>query len=74
MVLGVIANVGAVLGIFLLRGPLNSGNGVIGGVAAPLGLYRVWILAVSLWWLPRDAVTAAAIHVRKPARQHRSSE
>jgi hypothetical protein len=37
-VLGVIANAGAVLGIFSLRGPLNSGNGVIGGVAAPLGL------------------------------------
>ncbi len=47
---GVLANVGAVGGIGTLTGPWNSGNGVIGGIAAPLGLFVVWILAVSVWW------------------------
>ncbi len=50
-VVGVIANVGAVSGLFTLSGPFNSGNGVIGGIAAPLGLYVGWISAVSVWWL-----------------------
>jgi hypothetical protein len=47
---GVVANVGAVGGVGTLTGPWNSGNGVIGGIAAPLGLFVVWILAVSVWW------------------------
>jgi hypothetical protein len=46
----VLANVGAVGGVGTLTGPWNSGNGVIGGIAAPLGLFVVWILAVSVWW------------------------
>jgi hypothetical protein len=50
-VIGVVANIGALGGVVSLEGPLNSGNGVIGGIAAPLGLYLAWILAVSLWWL-----------------------
>lgn len=50
-IVGVLANVGAVLGILSLTGPLNSGNGIVGGIAAPLGLYLAWIFAVSLWWL-----------------------
>jgi hypothetical protein len=50
-IVGVLANVGAVLGILSLTGPLNSGNGIVGGIAAPLGVYLVWIFAVSVWWL-----------------------
>jgi MFS family permease len=67
---GVVANVGAVGGVGTLTGPWNSGNGVIGGIAAPLGLFVVWILAISVWWSrephdpspdhpsPRDRTTA----------------
>ncbi len=50
-IVGALANVGAVLGIVSLTGPLNSGNGIVGGIAAPLGLYLVWIFAISVWWL-----------------------
>jgi hypothetical protein len=49
--IGVIANIGALGGVASLDGPLNSGNGLIGGIAAPLGLYLIWIGAVSVWWL-----------------------
>jgi hypothetical protein len=54
-VVGVLANIGAVGGIFSLSGPLNSGTGVIGGIAAPLGLYLAWILAASISWLRQPA-------------------
>jgi len=54
-VVGVLANIGAVGGVFSLSGPLNSGNGVIGGIAAPLGLYLAWILAASISWLRQPA-------------------
>jgi hypothetical protein len=50
-IVGALANAGAVFGIVTLTGPLNSGNGIVGGIAAPLGLYLVWIFAISLWWL-----------------------
>ena len=50
-VVGVVANVGAVFGTLSLTGPLNSGNGIVGGIAAPVGIYLLWILSVSLWWL-----------------------
>jgi hypothetical protein len=50
-VVGVVANIGALGGMFSLTGPLNSGNGAIGGIAAPLGLYLAWILGVSISWL-----------------------
>jgi hypothetical protein len=50
-VVGIVVNAGAVLGILALSGPLNSGNGAVGGIAGPLGLYLVWVFAVSLWWL-----------------------
>ena len=50
-VVGVAANVGAVFGVLTLSGPLNSGNGIVGGIAAPLGLFLVWVGAISLWWL-----------------------
>lgn len=62
-VIGAIANVGAVGGIFALRGPLNSGNGLIGGIAAPLGLFLLWILAISVWWLRHDS-TAESVRDR----------
>jgi hypothetical protein len=50
-VVGVLANAGAVLGVLTLTGPLNSGNGIVGGIAAPLGMYLVWVFAVSVWWM-----------------------
>jgi hypothetical protein len=57
---GALANVGAVLGIVSLTGPLNSGNGIVGGILAPLGLYLVWIFAVSVWWLRSGQTTPSA--------------
>jgi hypothetical protein len=64
---GVAANVGAVGGIGTLTGPWNSGNGVLGGIAAPLGLFVLWILAISVWWLrePHDGSPGDA-----SAREH----
>jgi hypothetical protein len=59
-VAGVVANVGALGGMFSVTGPLNSGNGVIGGIAAPLGLYLAWILAVSVWWLRHPEARAVS--------------
>jgi hypothetical protein len=50
-VIGAMANAGAAFGVFGLTGPLNSGNGVIGGIAAPLGMFLVWVFAVCVWWL-----------------------
>jgi hypothetical protein len=54
-VAGAVANVGAVFGVLRLTGPLNSGNGVVGGIAAPLGMYLVWVFAVCVWWLREPA-------------------
>jgi hypothetical protein len=54
-VVGVLVNAGAVLGTLSLHGPLNSGNGIVGGIAGPLGLYLVWVFAVSVWWLRRTS-------------------
>ena len=61
-VAGALANAGAVLGLLTLTGPLNSGNGIVGGIAAPLGMYLVWVFAVSLWWIrrPRLPLTSAS--------------
>ena len=53
-VIGAIANIGALAGVVSLDGPLNSGNGVVGGIAAPLGLFLAWILSVSVWWLMQE--------------------
>ncbi|HVH21083.1 MAG TPA: hypothetical protein VNA11_01375 [Pseudonocardia sp.] len=63
-VAGAIANAGAVLGALSLTGPLNTGNGLIGGIAAPLGAFVVWILGVSLHWLRRPADGRAEIGER----------
>jgi hypothetical protein len=54
---GAVANVGAVGGVLSLTGPLNSGNGALGGIAALLGMYVVWIFCTSLWWLRADFPT-----------------
>lgn len=58
-VAGVVANVGAVGGVGTLTGPWNSGNGLLGGIAAPLGLFVAWILAISVCWLREPAGVAA---------------
>ena len=54
-VAGAVANAGAVFGVLRLTGPLNSGNGFVGGIAAPLGMYLVWVFAVCVWWLREPA-------------------
>jgi hypothetical protein len=61
---GAVANVGAVGGVLSLTGPLNSGNGALGGIAAPLGMYMVWIFCASLWWLRTDFATGHRGRVR----------
>jgi hypothetical protein len=61
-VIGAIANIGALAGVVSLDGPLNSGNGLVGGIAAPLGLYLAWILSVSVWWLMREGRGEAPVH------------
>jgi len=66
-----LANLGALGGIFSLTGPLNSGNGLIGGIAAPILAWVLWILLASLWWLrrvPRPRVAGGDALSRK----HRS--
>ena len=61
-VIGAIANIGALAGVVSLDGPLNSGNGVVGGIAAPLGLFLAWILSVSVWWLMQEGGSEASVH------------
>jgi hypothetical protein len=68
-VAGALANVGAVGGVLSLTGPLNSGNGLIGGIAVPLGMWLAWILLASLAWLREPAPPA-----RAGAREARTSE
>jgi hypothetical protein len=46
--LAVAINAGALGGFFALDGPLNSGNGLIAGLAGPVLVWLVWIVAVSL--------------------------
>jgi hypothetical protein len=54
-ILGVLVNAGAISGILTLSGPLNSGNGIVGGIAGPLGLYLVWVFAISVWWMRKTS-------------------
>jgi hypothetical protein len=49
--LGAVGNVGAVGGSLTLTGPWNAGNGVLAGIAAPLGLFLLWTACASAWWL-----------------------
>jgi hypothetical protein len=65
-VVGVLVNAGAVLGVFTLAGPLNSGNGLVGGIAGPLGLYLVWVFTISVWWMRG---TSRALRPSAPAGQ-----
>ena len=51
----------AVFGSLSLTGPLNSGNGIVGGIAAKLGLYLIWIFAVSVWWLRGEHTTQSSL-------------
>ena len=66
-VAGAITNAGAVFGALSLTGPLNSGNGVIGGIAAPLAAFVAWILGVSLHWLRRPAQSSAVAPIMSSA-------
>jgi hypothetical protein len=61
-VAGAVVNAGALLGALSLTGPLNSGNGLVGGIAGPLGAFVAWIVGISVWWLrhPPDHVGAWA--------------
>jgi hypothetical protein len=70
-VVGVVVNAAAVLGILTLTGPLNSGNGIVGGIAAPLGLYLIWVFSVSVWWLRCGPFSSAGIF-RSPERSARA--
>jgi hypothetical protein len=62
-----LANLGALGGIFSLTGPLNSGNGLIGGIAAPILAWILWILFVSLWWLRQPALPPPAVEPGVPS-------
>jgi hypothetical protein len=46
--------------VLSLTGPLNSGNGLIGGIALPLGMWLAWILLASVAWLREPAPVARA--------------
>lgn len=54
-VAGAVVDAGTVLGALSLTGPLNSGNGAVGGIAGPLGVFVAWVLGVSLSWLRQEA-------------------
>ena len=44
-------NVGTLGGLFALDGIWNSGNGLIGGIAVPLGALTLYVLVASATWL-----------------------
>jgi len=50
-VVGGLVNLGALGGFFSLTGALNSGNGLLGGLAGPVAVWLLWIFAVSVSWL-----------------------
>jgi hypothetical protein len=50
-VIGVVLNAGALGGFFATAGALNSGNGLIGGLAGPVLIWLAWITSISLTWL-----------------------
>lgn len=70
-VVGAVANAGPVGGVTTLEGPWNAGNGVLAGIAAPLGLFVAWILAVSVWWLREPAAPSWLVPVGQPAATRR---
>jgi hypothetical protein len=54
-VIGALANVGALGGVVSLTGPLNAGNGIVGGPAVPVVAWVTWILLASLHWLRKPS-------------------
>jgi hypothetical protein len=50
---GAAVNLAALGGFFSLTGALNSGNGLLGGLAGPVASWLIWIAAVSVRWLRR---------------------
>jgi hypothetical protein len=50
-VIGALANVGALGGVVSLTGPLNAGNGIVGGPAVPVLAWVTWTLLASVHWL-----------------------
>lgn len=60
-VLAALANLGALGGVFSRTGPLNAGNGLVGGVAAPILAWVLWILLASLWWLRQASRQGRAV-------------
>jgi hypothetical protein len=54
-----VANLGAVGGVLSLSGPLNSGNGAVAGIAAPILAWVVWILLASVSLLRAPQPSAA---------------
>jgi hypothetical protein len=55
-VIGALANVGALGGVVSLTGPLNAGNGIVGGPAVPVLAWVIWILLASLHWLRQPSL------------------
>lgn len=62
-VVGAVANAGAIGGIASVSGPLNAGNGIVGGPAIPVIAWISWILLASVSWLrePSQADASAAV-------------
>lgn len=46
-----ISNAGALGGLFALTGPWNSGNGILGGIALPLGSVVIFVACASTAWI-----------------------
>jgi hypothetical protein len=59
-VIGAVANAGALGGIASVSGPLNAGNGIIGGPAVPVIAWVGWILLASLHQLRRPSPARAS--------------
>jgi hypothetical protein len=59
-VVGALANAGALGGIASASGPVNTGDGVVGGPAVPVIAWITWILPVSLHWLRSPSRTEAS--------------
>lgn len=51
--LAVLGNVGTLGGLFALDGVWNSGNGLLGGIAVPLGAVTCYVFCASAAWVRR---------------------
>jgi hypothetical protein len=54
-VIGAVANAGALAGVISLTGPLNAGNGIVGGPLVPVLAWLTWILLASVHWLRKPS-------------------